>query len=176
MAHAAKALKAIPLERIASRIYLIRSQKVLLDQDLAELYNVTTGNLNLAIRRNSRRFPEDFAFQLTFAENDSLLLQSASAKGGRGGRRSLPFAFTEHGVAMISSVLKTNRAADVNVMIMRTFVRLRHVLATNEELSHKVAQHDKEIGILFEHVKQLLAPPPAAKKNRIGFPIPTKKV
>lgn len=167
----AKALSVIPVERIASRIYMIRGQKVMLDVDLAELYNVSTGNLNLAVRRNSRRFPEDFAFQLTMEEYDTLLLQFARAKAGRGGRRTPPFAFTEQGVAMLSSVLKTNRAADANVMIMRTFVRMRTMLATNQELARKVAQHDQEIGILFNHVKAILAPPEGAKKT-IGFPVP----
>src|SRR5437899_184177 len=94
----------IPLERIASRIYLIRGQKVMLDTDLAEIYGVTTGNLNLAVRRNAKRFPDDFVFQLTVEEHESLLLQTARAKT-RGGRRTTPYAFTEQGVAMLSSVL-----------------------------------------------------------------------
>lgn len=132
---------------------------------------MTTGNLNLAVRRNSRRFPEDFAFQWTLEEHDSLVLQIARAKVGRGGRRTSPFAFTEQGVAMLSSVLKTNRAADVNVMIMRTFVRMRLMLATNEELARKVAQHYQEIEILFDHVKAILAPP-AKTRKAIGFPVP----
>ena len=161
----------IPIERIASRIYLIRGQKVMLDEDLAVLYGVTTGNLNLAVRRNARRFPEDFIFQLSSAEFDSLLLQNAIAKG-RGGRRTPPFAFTEQGVAMLSSVLRSNRAADVNVIIMRTFVRLRQVLATNEDLARKVAQHDRQIAVLFEHIHTMLAPAPV-KKNPIGF-VPPK--
>jgi hypothetical protein len=159
----------IPIERIASRIYLIRGQKVMLDSDLAELYGVLTKNLNLAVRRNRRRFPEDFVFQLTAEEDDALRLQVATSNKGRGGRRYLPYAFTEQGVAMLSSVLKGDRAADVNVIIMRTFVRLRHVLATHEELARKVAQHDEEISILFDHVRALLDPPEPQKKHRIGF-------
>lgn len=160
----------VPIERIASRIYVIRGQSVMVDSDLAELYGVTTGNLNLAVRRNQRRFPKDFVFQLSAKEFDSLILQNAIAKA-RGGRRTAPYVFTEQGVAMLSSVLKTNRAADVNVAIMRTFVRIRRVLASNEELARKVAQHDRQIAVLFDNLQQLLAPPPA-KKNPIGYIYP----
>ena len=170
MATAVLALEAIPAERIASRIHMIRSQKVMLDSDLAELYDVLTKNLNLAVRRNKRRFPEDFMFQLTADEAEALRLQSATSNASRGGRRYAPYVFTEQGVAMLSSVLKGNRAADVNVMIMRTFVRLRYALATNEELARKVEQHDREIGVLFASVKKLLAPP-VVKKNPIGFQV-----
>ena len=161
----------IPIERIASQIYVIRGETVMLDSDLALLYGVTTGNLNLAVRRNPKRFPEDFVFQLTAKEFEALLLQNARAKG-RGGRRTPPYAFTEHGVAMLSSVLRSDRAAEVNVAIMRTFVRLRQVQATNEDLARKVAQHDREIAVLFKHVKALLEPPEAPeppKKAPIGF-------
>lgn len=157
----------IPVERIAGRIYVIRGESVMLDSDLAELYGVTTGNLNLAVRRNERRFPKDFVFQLSPKEYDSLLLQSAIAKG-RGGRRSSPYAFTEQGVAMLSSVLRTNRAADVNVAIMRTFVKIRRMLANNEDLARRVAHHDRQIAVLFENLQRLLTPP-AAKKTPIGF-------
>lgn len=159
-----------PIERIAGCIYLIRGQKVMLDADLAVLYGVTTGNLNLAVRRNQRRFPDDFVFRLTVEEHASLPLQNAIAKG-RGGRRTLPFAFTEQGVAMLSSVLRSDRAADVNVAIMRTLVRLRQILATHEDLARKVAQHDRQITVLFDQVQKLLAPPPLKKKT-IGFPPP----
>lgn len=169
MAKAATALDVIPIERIASRIYLVRGQKVMIDTDLAALYKVLTKNLNLAVRRNQRRFPEDFMFQLADEEAEGLRLQIATSKvGTRGGRRYAPYVFTEQGVAMLSSVLKSDRAADVNVAIMRTFVRLRHVLATNEDLARKVAQHDQQISVLFEHVQKMLAPP-AVKKNPIGF-------
>lgn len=158
----------IPIERVASRIYLIRGQKVMLDVDLAELYQVLTKNLNLAVRRNLRRFPADFMFQLTPVEDEALRLQIATSKTGRGGRRYPPYVFTEQGVAMLSSVLKSDRAADVNVVIMRTFVRFRQVLATNEDLARRVAQHDKQIAVLFEHVGKMLAPAPV-KKKPIGF-------
>lgn len=161
----APAKSIIPIERIASRIYLIRGEKVMLDSDLAALYGVTTGNLNKAVSRNLRRFPEDFMFQLSDKEAESLLFQTGRSKtGGRGGRRTPPYAFTEQGVAMLSSVLKSDRAADINVAIMRTFVRLRQVLATNEDLARKVAQHDREIALLFEHVQKLLEPPKSRKR------------
>jgi hypothetical protein len=123
----------VPVEVIERRIYLIRGQKVMLDQDLAELYGVTTGNLNLAVRRNQLRFPEDFMFQLSAEERASLILQSARAKG-RGGRRTPPYAFTEQGVAMLSSVLKSQRAVLVNIVIMRAFVKLREMLATHRDI------------------------------------------
>ena len=159
---------AIPIERIAASIYVIRGQKVMLDSDLAALYGVLTKNLNLAVRRNARRFPEDFVFQLTDEEDEALRLQIATSNVGRGGRRYPPRVFTEQGVAMLSSVLKSDRAADVNVAIMRTFVRIRQVLATNEELARKVAQHDRQIGVLFENLQKLLTPAPV-KKKPIGF-------
>jgi hypothetical protein len=157
----------IPVERIASRIYVIRGENVMLDSDLADLYGVSTGNLNLAVRRNQRRFPKDFFFQLSPKEFDSLLLKTAIAKG-RGGRRIPPYAFTEQGVAMLSSVLKSNRAADVNVVIMRTFVKIRRMLATNEDLARKVARHDRQIAVLFDNLQKLLAPP-AKRNNPIGY-------
>jgi hypothetical protein len=127
---------SVSVERIERKIYFIRDQKVMLDSDLAELYEVTTGNLNLAVRRNSRRFPEDFMFQLTGAEAESLLLQNARSKS-RGGRRTPPYALTEHGVAMLSSVLNTERAALMNIVIIRAFIKLREVLATHKDLARK---------------------------------------
>jgi hypothetical protein len=159
----------ISIQRIAARLHVFRGMTVMLDTDLADLYRVTTGNLNKAVKRNARRFPSDFMFQLKSAEHETLLFQIGRANDARGGRRSPPFAFTEQGVAMLSSVLKSDRAADVNVAIMRTFVKLRRMLASNEELARKVAQHDQEIGTLFEHVRALLEPPPQAKKKSIGF-------
>ena len=147
----------------------------MIDSDLAGLYEVPTKSLNLAVRRNMRRFPEDFMFRLTPEEVENLRFQieTSSLRGKHGGRRYMPYAFTEQGVAMLSSVLKSERAADVNVSIMRTFVRLRHALASNEELARKVAQHDHEIGVLFEHVENMLAPAPV-KTQRIGF-VPVEK-
>lgn len=163
-----KTQPVVPLERIASRIYLIRGEKVMLDSDLAELYGVTTGNLNLALRRNPRRFPPDFAFRLTPKEFDALLLQTARAKT-RGGRRTPPCAFTEQGVAMLSSVLRSQRAAAVNVAIMRTFVKVREILTSNRELARRVEEHDRQIAVLFDTIQKLLEPPAPPKKNPIGY-------
>lgn len=112
----------------------------MLDNDLAELYQVTTGNLNLAVRRNSERFPEDFMFQLTKEETDSLLLQSARTNTGRGGRQTAPYAFTEQGVAMLSSVLRSARAVQMNILIMRAFVKLRELLAGNKEIARRLEE------------------------------------
>lgn len=163
----AKPQPIIPVERIATRIYLIRNEKVMLDSDLAELYGVETGALVRAVKRNSNRFPEDFTFQLTRLEFENLRCQTGTSSRW-GGRRYPPYAFTEQGVAMLSSVLRSTRAAEVNVAIMRTFVRLRQLLATNRELARKVEEHDQKIAVLFDAVQKLLAPP-ATKKNPIGY-------
>jgi hypothetical protein len=159
----------IPAERIASRIYLIRGQKVMADSDLAELYGVPTSALNQQVKRNPDRFPIDFAFQLTAEEFKALISQTVTSIAGRGGRRKLPTVFTEQGVAMLSSVLHSKRAAQINVVIMRTFVKLRELLLTNGDLARKVEEHDKKITILFDTVKKLLTLPPVPKKNPIGF-------
>lgn len=160
---------AIPLERIASRIYLFRGEKVMLDSDLASLYGVSTTRLNQQFKRNLDRFPEDFAFQLTGPEFKSLMSQIAISNVGRGGRRKLPWVFTEHGVAMLSSVLRSKRAIQVNVAIIRAFIKLRQILASNRELARKVERHDRQIAVLFETVRKLLAPPEPPKKNPIGY-------
>ena len=138
-----KSTDLVPAERIASRIYLVRGETVMLDADLADLYGVTTAALNQQVKRNQERFPKDFAFQLSRDEFDSLMSQIVISNAGRGGRRKPPWAFTEQGVAMLSSVLRSKRAAQVNVAIMRTFVKLRRMLATNEALARKVARHDQ---------------------------------
>ena len=170
----------VPLELIERRIYLIRGQKVMLDQDLAELYGVTTGNLNLAVRRNKVRFPEDFMFQLNVQEMESLLLHSARAKE-RGGRRTPPYAFTEQGVAMLSSVLKAQRAVLVNIVIMRAFVKLREMLSTHrdvlrklEELERKYQKHDAQISGIFDAIRNLIETSPRPRR-RIGFTTPPAK-
>lgn len=164
----------VPISAIEKRIYVLRGQKVMLDDDLAELYGVTTGNLNLNVRRNRSRFPEDFMFRLTSREAKSLLLQFARANG-RGGRRTQPYAYTEQGVAMLSSVLKSERAAQVNVLIMRAFVRMREVLAGQkdllkklDELEKKYQTHDIEIKAIFDALKRLIQPS-APPQRRIGF-------
>lgn len=167
----AKTDSLIPVERIASQIYLLRGEKVMLDSDLAALYGIETGALTRAMKRNQERFPDDFCFQLSKEEFEILRSQTGISSQW-GGRRYPPWAFTEHGVAMLSSVLRSKRAVQVNVAIIRTFVRLRQVLASNEELAHKVAQHDRQIAALFKHVKALLEPPDPPKKQLIGFASP----
>jgi hypothetical protein len=128
-----------PIQLIERRIYLVRGHKVMLDSDLAELYQVETFNLNKAVSRNPDRFPEDFMFQLSAEETDSLRFQIGISKpAGRGGRRYFPHAFTEHGVAMLSSVLKSKRAVQLNILIIRAFVKLREMLATNKDLARKI--------------------------------------
>ena len=163
----------IPIEPIASSIYLVRGQQVMIDSDLAALYGVDTKVFNQAVRRNIDRFPEDFMFQFTAEEATALRSQLVTLERGRGHYpKYAPLAFTEHGVAMLSSVLKSKQAIQVNVAIVRTFIRLRQILATNEDLARMVAKHDKQIAILFESVQKMLAPPPV-KKNPIGF-VPAK--
>lgn len=139
----------------------------MLDSGLAALYGVETRALVQAVRRNPERFPDDFMFQLSKEEFDDLRSQTVTSSWG--GRRYAPYAFTQEGVAMLSSVLRSKQAALVNVSIMRTFVRLREALATNQELARKVAQHDQEIEVLFEYIQRLLEPPDAASTKRIGF-------
>src|ERR1700730_9806367 len=124
----------VPVELVERRIYLIRGQKVMLDADLAELYQVETKTLNRQVKRNADRFPEDFMFQLTAEEAESLRYQIGTSNEGRGGRRYLPYAFTEHGVAMLSSVLKSPRAVQMNILIIRAFVKLRELLANHKDL------------------------------------------
>jgi hypothetical protein len=166
----------IPIEIIERKIYLIRSQKVMLDSDLAELYGVKTFNLNKAVKRNIDRFPQDFMFQLTKEEADSLRFQIGMSKSeGRGGRRYLPYVFAEQGVAMLSSVLRSERAIHVNIAIMRVFVKLREFLSTHKELAHKLAElerkierHDEEIKAIFDAIRQLMTPPQKPKR-KIGF-------
>lgn len=126
----------VPAELIEHRIFLVRGHKVMIDADLADLYQVTTGNLNLAVKRNLGRFPEDFMFQRTRKEFETLRLQFAISN--RGGRRYLPYAFTEHGVAMLSSVLSSKRAVHMNILIIRAFIKLREMLATHKDLARKI--------------------------------------
>jgi hypothetical protein len=168
----------IPAERIENAILLIRGHKVILDRDLAELYGVETKNLNKAVKRNLARFPADFMFQLSAEEDAALRFQSGTSKTvGRGGRRYLPYAFTEQGVAMLSSVLNSNRAIEVNIAIMRAFVKLRDMLAAHkdlarklEDIERKLGHHDEHFRVVFEAIRQLMLPPPKPeKKGRIGF-------
>ncbi len=145
----------------------------MLDADLAALYGVTTKVLNQAVRRNRSRFPADFMFQLTPAETRILRSQTVTSNDGRGGRRYAPYAFTEQGVAMLSTVLRSPRAIHVNVEIMRTFVRLRAFLATNVQLARRLQNLEKKTGarfkIVFNAIHGLMAPPNEKPKRRIGF-------
>ena len=163
---------ALPAEVIEQKIYLIRGHKVLLDADLAGLYGVTTGNLNLAVRRNPKRFPQDFMFRLSRQETQSLLLQNARAKG-RGGRRTPPYAFTEQGVAMLSSVLNSERAIEVNITIMRAFVKLRSMLASHADLARRLEKleqkYDDQLKEVFEAIREMMEPEPVPPARRIGF-------
>lgn len=171
----------VPVDLIARRIYSIRGQRVMLDSDLAELYQVETRVLIQAVKRNNDRFPKDFMFQLAQEEADSLRSQIVTSNVGRGGRRYLPYAFTEHGVAMLSSVLRSKRAVQMNILIIRAFVQIRELLATNKELAARVEkleggqkQHDSIIAILAEEIDQLkLLPEPP--KRTIGFRPPEEE-
>ena len=156
---------------IEQKIFLIRGHKVMLDKELAKLYGVSTKRLNEQVKRNVKRFPEDFMFQLTWEEAESSRSQFATLKKGRN-IKYLPYAFTEQGVAMLSGVLNSERAVQVNIAIMRAFVRLRQILSTNKELAHKLAQlerktekHDTEIRAIFEAIRQLMAPPERPKRK-----------
>ena len=160
----------VPIERIERKIFVIRGKKVMVDRDLAELYEVETFNLNKAVKRNIKRFPQDFMFQLTTEEYQALRFQSGILEKGRHSKY-LPYAFTEQGVAMLSSVLKSERAILVNIAIMRAFVKLKQVLATHvevskklKELEQKVGKHDSEIKQIFDVIKEMVEP-----KGKIGF-------
>jgi hypothetical protein len=163
----------VAVELIEEKIFLLRGRRVMFDFDLAMLYGVTTGNLNKAVNRNIERFPEDFMIKLSEAEYENLKFQFGISSWG--GRRKPPNAFTEQGVAMLSSVLRSKRAILVNILIMRTFVRIREMLAGHDklarklfELEQKVASHDQNIQSLFAAIRQLLKPS-ASSKKQIGF-------
>jgi hypothetical protein len=163
-------------ESIASHIHYIRGEKVILDADLASLYGVETRVLKQAVRRNKKRFPPDFMFELTTKEYSSLRTQIASLSWG--GSRYKPFAFTEQGVAMLSGVLNSPRAIEVNIAIMRTFVQVRTWMKEHKELAKKVAQLEKDFEGDFAQIYQTLNQlinPPIPKKKKIGFQLPSKK-
>lgn len=174
--NATAAVQVIPVESIERKIYLIRGCKIILDKDLATLYQVPTKRLNEATKRNLERFPEDFMFQLNEDEIGSLRSQFATSNVGRGGRRYLPYAFTEHGVAMLSSVLTSRRAVALNILIVRAFVRLRQYLATHEDLARKLEdmertqqEHGAHIHQIYDYIQKLAEPTPEPPKRRIGF-------
>ena len=165
---------AVPQEIVEQKIYLVRGQKVMIDRDIARLYGVKPIVLRQHVKRNKERFPEDFMFQLTTAEAVAMVSQNViPSKRALGGY--LPYAFTEQGIAMLSGILRSKKAVQVNIAIMRAFVKLRQILSNNKELAHKLAQlehriekHDTEIHAIFEAIRQLMTPPKRAKRS-IGF-------
>jgi hypothetical protein len=166
-------MKAIVPVHVERKILVLRGERVMLDADLAELYGVPTKVLVQAVKRNRARFPADFMFELTADEDEARLRsQIVTSKPGRGGRRTLPYAFTEQGVAMLSSVLRSGRAVAVNVEIMRAFVRLRTMLAGNVELARKLAalerKYDAQFKVVFDAIRELMEPP-AKPRRPIGF-------
>ncbi|GJQ42572.1 MAG: DNA-binding protein [Ignavibacteriaceae bacterium] len=166
----------IPSERIERKIYSIRNQKVMLSTHLAALYEVEVKVLNQAVKRNIDRFPRDFMFQLSKKEFENLKSQIVTTSWG-GARRSQPYAFTEQGVAMLSSVLKSKKAIKVNIQIMRAFVKLREIISTHKELAQKLKElelkidsHDTQIQAIFDVINQLIIPPDPTKR-KMGFTI-----
>jgi len=159
-------------EALAGLVRWVRSERVMLDADLARLYGVETGDLNRAVKRNARRFPDDFMFVLNKQEVANLICQIGISSSGWGGRRKPIMAFTEQGVAMLSSVLKSDRAADVNIAIMRTFVQLRRLMDSNRELARKIAEmekrYDEQFGAVFQAIQQLMTEEEEPKR-KIGF-------
>ena len=169
---------SVPVE---SRILIVRRQRVILDSDLAELYGVTVKRLNQQVNRNQERFPADFMFQLTSTEDKALRLQIATSKKGRGGRRYLPYAFTEHGTIMAATVLNSPRAVEMSVFVVRAFVRMREMLAKNRQLAAKINEldrrletHDTTIQDIIEAIKELMVPE-GPSKRKIGFQLPPGK-
>lgn len=169
----------VPSEIIESKILLIRNEKVMLDSDLADLYGVETKVLIQAVKRNIDRFPDDFMFQLT-GEEFGILRSHFGTSSQWGGRRYPPYAFTENGVAMLSSVLKSKRAVDVNIQIMRTFTKLRNMLSEHSDLKRKInkleKKYDEHFQVVFEAIKQLMEPMPGrSNKKQIGYLSEIKK-
>lgn len=160
----------VPQEIIEQKILLVREHKVILDKDLAVLYGVTTGNLNKAVSRNLDRFPDDFMFRLTKEEFQNLIFHFGTSSWG--GTRRIPRAFTEQGIAMLSSVLRSKRAIQVNIQIMRTFVKLRRLLISHKDLARKLEELERKYStqfkIVFEAIRQLMEPP-RDRRRRIGF-------
>lgn len=168
-----KALVRVPAERVEKSILVVRGEKVMLDRELASLYRVSTRVFNQAVKRHKDRFPPDFMFQLTMEEAQALRSRSQSVILKRGQNiKYRPYAFTEHGILMLSSVLNTERAVQVNIEIMRTFVRLRRMLASNAELARKLEElekkYDAQFKVVFDAIRQLMTPP-EPKRKQIGF-------
>ncbi|MDZ4657733.1 MAG: ORF6N domain-containing protein [Bythopirellula sp.] len=169
---------SLQVERIESKILLVRDQKVLLDRDLAELYGVATIALRQQVQRNLNRFPEDFMFQLSAEEAEAMVSQNViPSRRSLGG--ALPYVFTQEGVAMLSSVLRSVRAVEVNIQIMRAFVKLREMLNTHRDLAKKLAEleqkYDRQFAVVFDAIRKLMEPPSMPKKRRIGFHVTDEK-
>ena len=166
--------KIVPIESIVNKVIFLRGEKVLLDRDLAELYGVETKVLKQAVRRNIKRFPSDFMFELSKEEFEDWRSQFVTSNSDKMGLRYKPMAFTEQGVAMLSSVLKSERAIGVNIAIMRAFVRLRQMLASNEDLARKLEdmekKYDEQFKVVFDAIRALMAPPEKPRK-KIGFEV-----
>ena len=168
-------MEHIPVEIIEKKIYIIRNQRVMLDSDLAELYDVTTKRLNEQVRRNIERFPEDFIFQLTDEEYKILRSQIATSNIIHGGRRYIPYAFTEHGAIMAATILNSPKAVEMSIFVVRAFVKLREIISGNKELAlklneleNKYEKHDKDIKAIIDAIRQLMTPPEKTKR-KIGF-------
>jgi phage regulator Rha-like protein len=164
----------IPIERIERKIYFLRAEKVMIDRDLAVLYGVTPKRLNEQVKRNRRRFPDDFMFQLTAEESESLRSQFATLKTGRGQHRKYrPYAFTEHGAVMLASVLNSPTAVAASIQVVRAFVRLRAILATHKDLARKLAEmekkYDMQFRAVFDVIRKLMEPPPSRPRRPMGF-------
>ncbi len=165
----------LALAQVARRIHSVRGQSVMLDSDLAELYGVETKVFNQAVKRNPDRFPEDFMFQLTEDETNSLRSQIVTSNAGRGGRRYLPYVFTEQGVAMLSSVLRSEQAVQVNIAIMRAFVNLRGLLTQDSDLARRILhleeKYDRQFAAVFDAIRQMIEAPavPEPLERRMGF-------
>lgn len=174
--HSTRETTAVPEERIQSRILVIRGQRVLLDADLAALYGVSTKRLNEQVKRNARKFPEDFVFQLNEDEFGRLRSLSATSKPGRGGRRHSPYAFTEHGAIQAANVLSSDAAVEMSVHVVRAFVRLRQLLINHralssklDELDSRIGEHDEQIAAIVDAIRQLTAPDGPQHGRKIGF-------
>jgi hypothetical protein len=169
------AKQRVPVEQIARSILILRGQRVILDSDLALIYGVSTGRFNEAVKRNIARFPQDFMLRLSDAEHAALISQNATSKPGRGGRRKQPWAFTEHGAIQAANVLNSPRAIAMGVYVVRAFVQLRDLLASNKalaqklsELEHTLKNHDQAIAAILSAIRELLHPP-VPKRRAIGF-------
>ncbi|HEV7670920.1 MAG TPA: ORF6N domain-containing protein [Thermoanaerobaculia bacterium] len=165
-------------EAVESAIILLRGERVLLDSDLAEIYGVPTKRLNEQVKRNRRRFPADFAFQLSAPETDGLRSQIATSNAGRGGRRTRPYAFFEHGAIMAANVLSSPRAIAASVLVVRAFVRMRQALAPHGEIARKLEDLERRTDARFHEVftaiRALMALPPVPRRRKIGFTVPEK--